>query len=235
MENYQVDVQKMLFSNPDRLISRLKKAKKKFFLKRTTESTQVLFENTMFYFPHSKNFPRNYLFMFKNVDRDVTKWLNGRTHVALPPKHDVTKYNLEYDHNKGEITGADLDHAYWRIAMIKGIISHDTYEKGLKSPSKALRLATLSVLGRKKHFTRYDEGYMGERVCIDEGNENKRMIYKYIRYFCYQMMYECSVLLGDDFDCWKTDCIYYRNTPENISKVQAYFKSKDMLFKQLEY
>ena len=46
-------------------------------------------------------------------------------------------------------------------------------------------------------------------------------------------MYECSVLLGDDFDCWKTDCIYYRDTPENVEKVTAYFTSKDMLFKQL--
>lgn len=76
---------------------------------------------------------------------------------------------------------------------------------------------------------------MGERVCVDEGDENKRMIYKYIRYFCYQLMYECSVLLGDDFDCWKTDCIYYRDTPENEKKVTAYFSSKDMLFKQLEF
>jgi hypothetical protein len=152
VESYQVDVQKMLFSNPDRLISRLKKSKKKFFLKRTSESTQIIFEKTMFYFPHSKNFPRNYLFMFKNVDRDVTKWLNGRTHVALPPKHDVTKYNLEYDHDKGSVTGTDLDHAYWRIAMIKGIISQNTYEKGLKSPSKALRLATLVCFRKKKTF-----------------------------------------------------------------------------------
>ena len=59
------------------------------------------------------------------------------------------------------------------------------------------------------------------------------LFYKYIRYFCYQLMYECSVVLGDDFDCWKTDCIYYRDTPENVEKVTAYFTSKDMLFKQL--
>jgi len=233
MSSFNYEITKMMFSNPNRLIRTLKNKNTKFFLKKTSESTQIIFENTMFYFPHSKNFPRNYLFMFKSVNRDVSKWLKGRKKIALPPKHEVTKYNLDFDHNKGKVTGTDLDHAYWRIAMIKGIISEDTYEKGLKSPSKALRLATLSVLGRKKHFTRFDGKYMGERVCIDEGDENKRMIYKYIRYFCYQLMYECSVLLGDDFDCWKTDCIYYRDTPENVEKVTAYFTSKDMLFKQL--
>ena len=76
---------------------------------------------------------------------------------------------------------------------------------------------------------------MGERLCINEGDEQKRMIYKYIRYFCYQMMYEISVMLGDDFDCWRTDCIYYRSTPENIKLVSDYFDSKNVTYKNLTY
>ena len=129
MSSFNYEITKMMFSNPNRLIRTLKNKNTKFFLKKTSESTQIIFENTMFYFPHSKNFPRNYLFMFKSVNRDVTKWLKGRKKIALPPKHEVTKYNLDFDHNKGKVTGTDLDHAYWRIAMIKGIISEDTYEK----------------------------------------------------------------------------------------------------------
>jgi len=235
MSSYNYEITKLKFTNPDKLISKLKTKNRNFYVKKTSESTQVIYENTMFYYPHSSNFPRHYLFMFKSVNRDVSKWLKGRSKIALPPKHEVTNYNVDYNHKKGSITAIDLDHAYWRIAKIKGMISEDTYEKGLKSPSKALRLATLSVLGRKKHFTRYDGKFMGERVCVDDGDENKRMIYKYIRYFCYQLMYECSVLLGEDFDCWKTDCIYFRDSTENLEKVSTYFSSKDMLFKQLEF
>jgi hypothetical protein len=49
------------------------------------------------------------------------------------------------------------------------------------------------------------------------------------------MMYELSVLLGKDFFCWKTDCIYYRNTPKNIKTVQDYFDEREILWKQLYY
>jgi hypothetical protein len=38
-----------------------------------------------------------------------------------------------------------------------------------------------------------------------------------------------------DFDCWKTDCIYYRDTPENRKIVTGYFEEREMLFKQLVY
>jgi hypothetical protein len=235
METEQYKITKMRFTNPQTLIDRLKSTKQDFLLKKSSESTQIIYGDVLHYFPHSKNFPKNYLYMFKSVNSDVSKWLEGRRAIALPPKHDVSTFNVDYDFDDGEIIGTDLNHAYWRIAMIKGMISQDTYERGLKCPSKALRLATLSTLGRKKHFTKFEDGYMGERLCINDGDEQKRMIYKYIRYFCYQMMYEISVMLGDDFDCWRTDCIYYRNTPENVRLVSDYFDSKNVTYKNLTY
>jgi hypothetical protein len=61
------------------------------------------------------------------------------------------------------------------------------------------------------------------------------MVYADIRYSCFYMMYELSKLLGKDFFCWKTDCIYYRNTPKNIKNVQRYFDDREMLYKQLVY
>jgi hypothetical protein len=48
-------------------------------------------------------------------------------------------------------------------------------------------------------------------------------------------MYEISILLGQEFDCWKTDCIYYRDTEANRKIVQGYFEEREMLFKQLVY
>ena len=37
----------------------------------------------------------------------------------------------------------------------------------------------------------------------------------------------------DTFESWKTDCIYYRDTPENRQIVHNYFEEREMLFKQL--
>lgn len=228
------DVVKLKFTNPDNFIEKLKKGKDDFYVKRTTESTQILVGKTRYYFTHTKHFPKKYLFIFKKVSNDVDKWLKKQKIVALPPQHDVSSYNIDYDDSYGKIVGTDLNHAYWRIAMIKGMISEDTYTRGLDITSKAIRLASLSVLGRKQKYTKYENGEMKEYECLDEGDEQKRMIYKYIRYFCYQMMYECSLMLGEDFDCWRTDCIYYRDTPENRAKVNKYFDEKGMSYKLLE-
>jgi hypothetical protein len=48
-------------------------------------------------------------------------------------------------------------------------------------------------------------------------------------------MYDLSMMLGDDFDSWKVDCIYYRDSPQNRKIVTEYFIAKDMLYKQLEF
>jgi hypothetical protein len=61
------------------------------------------------------------------------------------------------------------------------------------------------------------------------------MVYADIRFSCFYMMYELSVMLGEDFDCWRTDCIYYRDTPENRKTVQDYFDEREMLWKQLVF
>ena len=63
----------------------------------------------------------------------------------------------------------------------------------------------------------------------------QKKIFKYIRLVCFNMMHDLSKKLGPDFDCWKTDCIYYRDTPENRKLVQDYFIIKNMDFKQLDF
>jgi hypothetical protein len=40
-------------------------------------------------------------------------------------------------------------------------------------------------------------------------------------------------MLGEDFICYKTDCIYYKDTPKNREIVQVYLDSVDMEWKQL--
>jgi arsenate reductase-like glutaredoxin family protein len=42
-----------------------------------------------------------------------------------------------------------------------------------------------------------------------------------------------ATMLGEDFICYKTDCIYYKDTPKNRDIVQTYLDSVDMEWKQL--
>ena len=58
-------------------------------------------------------------------------------------------------------------------------------------------------------------------------------IYSNIRYTCYAHMMKLAELLGDDFICYKTDCLYYKDTKENRKMVQDFLDSEAMEWKQL--
>jgi hypothetical protein len=46
-------------------------------------------------------------------------------------------------------------------------------------------------------------------------------------------MHILADLLGEEFICYKTDCIYYRDTPKNRELVQTYLDTVDLEWKQL--
>lgn len=220
----------------DRTLENLKVNEIDFYLRKGTECNELIYENQhRVYTSGSKNFPNDKVFLFNLVQQDCKKFLAKNPFIDLPPKVNVSEYNYDYDHDKGVITGTDLDHAYWRIAYVKGYISKKTYDYGLDDRAKALRLATLSVLGREKAYDKYVKGVFKETVVLKKKDEQLQKVYKDIRFSCYYMMYELSQMLGEDFDSWKTDCIYYRDTPANRALVQGYFEEREMMFKQLVY
>jgi hypothetical protein len=206
----------------DNMYNNLVKGKGDFLIRRGTECNELIFDGLHnVYSTENKNFPSNKIFLFNLVTRDVKKFLKTNPFVELPPK--------------GTITGTDLDHAYWRIAYAKGYISKKTYNYGLDDTAKPLRLATLSILGREKVFEKWEKGEYLESITVKKKDEQLRTVYADIRFSCFYMMYEISLLLGKDFFCWKTDAIYYRNNPKNIKIVQDYFNEREMLYKQLFY
>lgn len=220
----------------DKIYDKLVRCKVNFYMRRGTECNELIYDNNhRVYSTENKNFPNKLIFLFNTVQQDCKKFLKEFSLINLPPKVNVSEYNYNYDHDKGVLTGTDLNHAFWRIAYVKGYISKKTYERGLDDRAKALRLATLSVLGREKSYEKYVDGVYSENIVGKEKNEQLQMIYLDIRYSCYYMMYELSQLLGDEFDCWRTDCIYYRDTPENRKIVNGYFEEREMLFKQLVF
>jgi hypothetical protein len=170
------------------------------------------------------------------VNDDVKKFIDNNPFIDLPPQKKIKDYNYDYDDEVGTITGTDLDHAYWRIAYVKGYISKNTYEHGIKDEkSKTIRLATLGVLGTEQKFDKYVNGEYVETIVKRKDNKAIKMVYKDIRLTCFYMMYELSVQLGEDFESWNTDCIYYRDSVENRKIVHEFFEMHNMLYKQLTY
>lgn len=221
----------------DRTLKRLKKSHANFQLYKGTEVNQIIFGQNEYYFKTDKNnFPATSLFLFNLVKKDVMAFLENVSEIKLPEQRQTTFYNIDFDDEIGVITGTDLNHAYWRIAYLKGYISENTYTKGLRNDdSKQVRLATLGVLGRKKEYDVYENGEYVRTIIRTPENPLAKMVYKDIRFTCYNMMYELSQILGDDFESWNVDCIYYRDSKKTRKIVHEYFDQQSMLYKQLVF
>lgn len=218
----------------DNYIKDLVSNKLSFSVRRASECTEILMDDKHIVFASQSNFPKKKIYLFNNVKQQVTKWLKENV-VFLPEELNSIKYNYDYDTDEGTMCGTDLNHAYWRIAYLYGMINEKTYIAGLDTECKALRLATLSVLGREKKFDSYEKGEIKQSYVYQKENVDLKNVFKFIRLTCFSFMKEASDLLGDDFFAWKTDCIYYRENLKNIKMVQDYFDQFNLTYKQLGY
>jgi hypothetical protein len=163
---------------------------------------------------------------------DVKEYCVGRRIKELP-KLPVNYWNPKIDKAKGRIAATDLNHAYWRIAFINGYISAKTYEKGLLIKDKALRLASLANLSSAKQYFLIEGGKVTKKSITLRFEAYLQKVYNNIRYECYQHMMTMANLLGDDFICYKTDCIYYKQSKKNVELVTTYLDSVGIDYKQL--
>lgn len=205
-----------------------------FQVRRASECTEIILDDKHIVFASQSNFPKKKIYLFNSVKQQVSKWLKENV-VFLPEDIHSIRYNYDYDTDEGTMCGTDLNHAYWRIAYLYGMINEKTYIAGLDTDCKALRLATLSVLGREKRFDNYENGQMKKTYVYQKENVDLKNVFKFIRLTCFSFMKEASEILGDDFFAWKTDCIYYRESLSNIKSVQDYFDKFNLTYKQLGY
>jgi hypothetical protein len=219
----------------ERSVQKLKRAKKSFLLREGTDCCEVIVDGTCYVYSTSTRFPISKLFLFNLVKRDATAFLEAHENVFLPEEYPTAYYNEDYEDEEGTIIGFDINHAYWRIAYNLGIITEHTYRKGLGTDCKAVRLAALSTLGRQKAFKQFkDGGQLDEYLVTQSKTEDLARLYTLIRFSCFEMMHDAAVILGDDFDAWKTDCIYFRDTPQNRESMNEFFSKKGLTYKVLE-
>jgi hypothetical protein len=219
-------------------MKRMENEKADGYVKKGTFTNEVVWGPYSYIFPcmSKKNqtaFKKG-MFLFGMVKKDAKDYLK-KNEIRLPKRYGQIEYNgnlnEEFDEN---VTGTDLNHAYWRIAYNLGIIRDLTYTKGLDDKFKSVRLAALSTLGGKKKYQKVKNGVLIDEYFTVEGDEALRKVYTLIRYTCYRYMTQVRRMLGSDFLCYKTDCIYYIDTKQNRKMVKDFFKEKDLLMKQLE-
>ena len=210
------------------------------FIKKGTFTNEIVWGSYSYIFPCMNkkaqvNFKKG-MFLFGMVRKDSRRYLKNNE-IVLPKKYAQIEYRKKLDENLlGKIAGADLNHAYWRIAYKLGILSEQTYVKGLDERFKSVRLAALSTMGASKKYQIVKDGKLtDETVTIKAArcDEGLQEVYVLIRLTCYKYMAKVKRLLGKDFLCYKTDAIYYIDTKENRLMVRNFFRQNDLLMKQL--
>lgn len=223
----------------ENLIKSLTMRKKDFIIRKTKYYTSIIYDNQeIIYRSKDKDyqFPINQMFLFNMVRKDAMKFLEENPNFEIPNKLPTNSTNLQYDNSYGEITGTDIDSAYWTIAYKIGIISERTYNKANEINAKVTKLASLAILGRTKAYFRYEKGEkIKEPILIYPKNEKLKDLYRAIRYNCYFIMGELAQILGSDFEAYRTDCIYYRDTRENRAIVHGFLDDNGFTYKQLVY
>lgn len=226
--------------NPETIIKMLERNKRSFYLRETSFLTTLIYDNTEISFTKKNGmFPPNQLWIFNIVKKHAENFASqierGEKEFIMPEKLPTNLTNFDYDDSIGQITGTDINSAYWTIAHRLGIINDEVYNRVSADEFKVVRLAALAILGRDLVYREFKDGTVASQKKVVSGSKMLKEFYKAIRYTCYQHMHTLSQILGNEFDAYRTDCIYYRNTPENIKLVHDYLDEHGFYYKQLVF
>lgn len=223
----------MIVKDIDMVVNTYRKLKRNFKVRTSPNIKEIVFDSGKRWIENRNSKFSKGLFLFNMVLTDVKNYLEK--HLPIEPMDELPSiyHNPDYKH-KDNLIGIDLNHAYWRVAYLKEYISENTYKKGLEDDEyKPIRLSALSVLGKTRTYKVYVEGKYSHNEDVRD-DIALRTLYEDIRFSTYAIMYECAEALGEDFESWKTDCIYFYDTETNRKKVGDILEGYDLLFKLQE-
>ena len=186
-----------------------------------------------------------FMFLYGKVRRDAEDYL--KTHPPIVPSpYPVNETNPRYKHRLDvSFRGADMNHAYWRIAYLEGIITERTYLMGLAGNKeeqkllKNIRNSALSTMGKARDYAIIKDGKLTKKKLLigsttgPKQSEKMQNLYLHIRYTCFKHMHVLKRMLGEDFILYQTDGIYYLNTEPNRVLVHDYLTRAGLLFKEI--
>lgn len=226
---YVPDYRQVMYhrGQPDIFLKSLHDSNAHYFLSVKGEATRIVFDDCLHVFVRkATTFDPHSIYLFRQVKDKALEYIN-RNEVILPPPYPVNYTNDRFTHGKPLIS-TDINNAYWRIALNRGIIDEETYEKGVQY--KTTCLASLAVLGKETVYQEYWGAQLVNK-CAVKGNKKLQALYTSIRYECYNYMNEVRETLADDFYRWKTDEVIYVKEDENIKVVHEILRSKNLTFK----
>lgn len=214
----------MIISDVDSVVKNYTDLKKSFKIRSSSNYVELITSTGQKIY-HNKNEKfKGGLYLFQMVKKDVEKYLAKHGGVEPYDELPVNYANQNYDYDKDTI-GMDINNAYWSVAKLKGYISRKTYNKGIeKEGLKTIRLSSLSSLGKTRVYKCYTDGVYTHDESVN-GDVSLQNVYLDIRYSTYGVMMEVAELLGDDFCCWKTDCIFFTDTEDNRWMVKSAIES----------
>ena len=214
------------------LLEKLKRRKANGYFRAGSFSDEIIWQDRKFLFPSPKKKVSSGIWVFRSVMHDVRLYIENKR-IRSKDRLPVNLWNPKLANFRGKITATDVDHAYWRIAFIMGVISEKTYQKGLLIKDKSIRLAALANLSSSKEYNIIKDGVVTKKTKVLKYDPILQKVYNNIRFTCYEHMTIMANMLGEDFICYKTDCIYYKDTPANREMIQIYLDSVGLEWKQL--
>jgi hypothetical protein len=215
------------------ILNKLKNRKGIAYYREGSFSDEIIWQDRKFLFPAKSKKVANEMWVFRAVMNDVRVYLEDKQKLRSRERLPVNKWNDKLKNFRGKITATDVDHAYWRIAFLMGVITKKTYEKGLLIKNKELRLAALANLASAKEYQIIQDGILTDKTVILKYDPLLQRVYNNIRFFCFEHMTAMANLLEEDFICYKTDCIYYKDNERNRELVQSYLDAANLFWKQL--
>jgi len=213
----------MIITNYTAFLETYTKLKKSFKIRESSNYVEIVHQSGKKLYHNKNNKFAKGLYLFRMVKKDIQNYIS-ENEVNVYQQLPTNFYNSDYN-RENETIGIDINNAYWSVALLKGYITEKTYLKGLeKEDLKSIRLSTLSTLGKKRIYKVYVNGEYSHN---EEKNESLILqnVYNDIRYSTYGVMYELSEILQNDFYCWKTDCVFFKNTKKNIKIVKEHIIS----------
>lgn len=209
----------MIVNNADVFLTNYVELKKDFKVRKSNNYVEIVTSSGQRIFYNKTEKFKGGLYLFGMVKRDVLKYIAENGEVEPYDELPVNHSNQDYDY-ENETIGIDINNAYWSVAYLKGYISKSTYKKGIaKDNLKTIRLSSLSSLGKKRIYNVYKEGiHMHDEE--HKGDMTLQKVYLDIRYSTYGVMLEIAKELGEDFCCWRTDCIFFHDTEQNQQLVR---------------
>ena len=225
------------------------KCKEKFFLKLISNyngdayyrkgqfANEIIWDGISYMFPTDKK--ANYRkmnkgsFLYRLVRNDAKAYISSGRKPPKVKSYPVNEYNDKFNQLEKKMTATDVQHAYWRIAFNLGVISENTYRKGLDEDLKVVRLSALSTLGSGKDYQLIKDGKIVDSFVLIGEDRIFHDLYSAIRYTCFKHMQKLKSMLGDDFIAYRTDCIYYVDSLENRKMVNDYFTKHNLETVQL--